>query len=294
MVSKRHEGPIHIIRNNPEVIAHLLRDAFGLVLPEYTSVINGSEEFTQVAPASYRGDNVVLLCGKDPARPSLAVVAETQLKIDSDKPFTWPVYASVLRERKRCDVLLVVFCTRKSVAAWADTSIDLGHSRFQLRPLVIGPGTAPLVTTTGEAARRPELAILATLVGAAGEPDQASMEIVHAALATLNNAGHKDAVLYSEMVLDALPKAAQRILEALMTTGTTEFKSDFAKRHEARGKAEGKVEGEAKALLLVLAAHGIEISEEQREMVTGCQDTAVLEEWLKRVATAETIEDVLG
>ncbi|MFC6934536.1 hypothetical protein ACFQHO_32155 [Actinomadura yumaensis] len=79
-----------------------------------------------------------------------------------------------------------------------------------------------------------------------------------------------------------------------MTTGTTEFKSDFAKRHEARGKAEGKVEGEAKALLLVLAAHGIEISEEQREMVTGCQDTAVLEEWLKRVATAETIEDVLG
>ncbi|MFC6934535.1 hypothetical protein ACFQHO_32150 [Actinomadura yumaensis] len=143
MVSKRHEGPIHIIRNNPEVIAHLLRDAFGLVLPEYTSVINGSEEFTQVAPASYRGDNVVLLCGKDPARPSLAVVAETQLKIDSDKPFTWPVYASVLRERKRCDVLLVVFCTRKSVAAWADTSIDLGHSRFQLRPLVIGPGTAP-------------------------------------------------------------------------------------------------------------------------------------------------------
>jgi len=67
---------------------------------------------------------------------------------------------------------------------------------------------------------------------------------------------------------------------------------------EARGKAEGKAEGEARgkaeALLLLLDTRGLAVSEEQRERVMSCRDTAQLEEWLRRALSARSVDELLG
>ncbi|MEU5881801.1 hypothetical protein, partial [Spirillospora sp. NPDC047279] len=225
MVSLRHEAPIKLIRDNPEVIGQLLSKAFDIAVPEGDLVTPASEELTKTT-AAFRADNVVLFRPPDTSRPRLAVVVEQQLKKDKEKRFTWPIYITELRRREQCPALLVVLCPSQSVADWARTPITTGHPGFTLMPLVFGPDR-PLVTTTAEAARNPELTILAVLAAVTRFTDRASLEVVHAALVTLNNAGHKNASLYAEMVLGLLPKPARHILEQLMERGTVDFKSDW-------------------------------------------------------------------
>lgn len=79
-----------------------------------------------------------------------------------------------------------------------------------------------------------------------------------------------------------------------MTADAEEVRSDFAKRHEAIEEARARARGKATALLLVLDVRGIEVSEEQREMISACRDIAMLERWLRRSLPARTVEDVLG
>lgn len=58
--------------------------------------------------------------------------------------------------------------------------------------------------------------------------------------------------------------------------------------------AQGRLRGEARALLKVLKFQGIAVSEGVRERVMGCSDEAVLDEWLRRTITAESVEGVFG
>jgi hypothetical protein len=68
-----------------------------------------------------------------------------------------------------------------------------------------------------------------------------------------------------------------------------EWKSDFAKTH----RAEGEAKGEAKSVLLVLKARGINVPNEVRERVTNCTDTDRLERWVQRAAVIDKAEDLL-
>lgn len=85
-----------------------------------------------------------------------------------------------------------------------------------------------------------------------------------------------------------------------MTTGTHEYKSDFAQRYVAQGKAEGeaegKVEGEATgkahAILRVLEARGMTPTPETRNRITNCTDTSQLDTWIHRAATIDTVDDL--
>jgi predicted transposase/invertase (TIGR01784 family) len=61
---------------------------------------------------------------------------------------------------------------------------------------------------------------------------------------------------------------------------------------EAKGRAEGEALGEAKALLVVLAAHGFEPSEARRRQVLACTDAAILERWLARAVKARSLDEV--
>ena len=62
----------------------------------------------------------------------------------------------------------------------------------------------------------------------------------------------------------------------------------------AEGKAEGRAEGEARALLAVLEARGLAVSEPLRQRILSCSDLARLETRLARAATATSASEVLG
>jgi len=92
------------------------------------------------------------------------------------------------------------------------------------------------------------------------------------------------------------PLAVQRILEQLMTSDTWPVYSPFAKEHFGRGKREGKKEGrregEAEAILTVLEARNLDVSDAERERIAGCTDLRQLETWVGRAVTVEKSSDL--
>lgn len=292
MPSHLHEALIELFRRRPSLAAELLRDALGVPIPGFQHARVDSEDLTNLTPTEYRADAVVTFTAD--THIVLAVVVEVQLHRDRGKRRSWPVYLTTLHARLRCPVILLVLCPNPTTAQWCSRSIPLGHPGFALRPLVLGPQRVPVVTDYEVASRAPELAVLSAI---AHGSHPAHEKVLHAFLAALSSVDHERANLYADVVLSALPAAARHHLEALMTIGTYEYQSDFARRYfsegEAKGEAKGKAKGEAKALLAVLAARGIDVPATAHARITECTDPTLLETWVVRAATAGSIDDVL-
>jgi hypothetical protein len=110
------------------------------------------------------------------------------------------------------------------------------------------------------------------------------------------------AAQYHEHAYNLSPLAVQRILEQLMTSDNWPVYSPFAKEHFSRGKEEGEREGTkggrreeaGEDILLVLKARGLDVSEAERDRITGCTDLRRLKEWIKRAVTVERAADLFA
>jgi hypothetical protein len=60
-----------------------------------------------------------------------------------------------------------------------------------------------------------------------------------------------------------------------------------------RIKSEGRLEAKARAVLSVLAARGVALSEAQEKTIVRCTDEARLDRWLLAAVAATAAEDVL-
>lgn len=291
MPSSLHEVLIELFRKRPALAAELLADALDLDLPGYEQARVEPGELTDVSPTEYRADTVVVLTAAE--QPVLAVVVEVQLWTDEDKRWTWPVYLTTLRRRLRCPTVLLVVCVNATIAAWSATPIELGHPGARLVPLVLGPDRVPVVTDAEQAGRVPELAVLSAMAHGADPNRSEVLDVLPEAFAAV---GSDRADLYYDIVLAALPAAAQRYLEVLVKTRTYEYQSDFARRYfsqgEAKGEAKGEARGEVKAVLAVLDARGIDVPDDVRIRITECADLDQLDTWVRRAATATSAGDL--
>ncbi|MGH3810551.1 MAG: hypothetical protein ACRDRU_28825, partial [Pseudonocardiaceae bacterium] len=285
MPSSLHETLIEIFRVRPALVATLLGGPLGQVLPRFEQARVEPGELTDVAPTEYRADTVVTLSVGD--EPVLAIVIEVQLRRDPDKRWTWPIYLTTLRGRLRCPAVLVVVCLDQAVAVWCAAPIQLGHPGATVAPLVLGPDRMPVVTGADQAAATPELAVLSAIIHGADPRHRAVLDALPGALSAVDL---DHAALYYDVVLTALPQAASRYLEALMTT-SYEYQSDFARRYFSQGRAEGEAKGEAKAVLAFLDARGITVSDDVRARIAACTDLDQLDTWVRRAATATTSQD---
>ena len=285
MPSHLHEVLIEMFRDRPALAADLLSGPLGFTLPEFHKAQLSAGELTDVAPTEYRADAVVTLNAAD--TPVFAVVVEVQLRVDARKRRTWPAYVATLHARLGCPALLMVVCPDQAVAAWCAQPIVITDPGLVLTPLVLGPQEVPVITNVDSARRHPELAVLSTLAHG-GRDDPA--EVFEALLAALDTIDHDHANLYTDLVFTVLPAAARVRLEEFMTTATHRYQSEFARRYFSQGEAEG----EAKALLAILDARKIDVPDDVRADISGCTDIARLEAWIRRAATADRIEDVLG
>ncbi|MFB9236554.1 hypothetical protein ACFFWC_13500 [Plantactinospora siamensis] len=296
MPSQQHEALIELFRHRPALATELLTGPLGIPIPAYQQIHLDSGELPDLIPTEYRADAVITLLRGD--HPVLSVVIEVQLRPDGRKRRSWPVYLTTLHARSGCPVMLLVVCADGRTATWCANPITIGHPGWILTPLVVGPHRIPAVTDPVQAGDNPELAVLSALSHGA-HPDRD--KILHALVSGLNTIDRDHAALYADVVLAALPQAARHHLEALMISSTYEYQSDFARRYFGQGKAEGiaegrtegKAEGEATALLAVLAARGIDVSDAARQRITGCTDTDQLETWIRRATTAASINDIL-
>jgi len=288
MPSQLHEVLVALFHERPALAAELLTDALGVPVPEHREVRLESCELADVTPTEYRADAVVVFADGD--RPVLAVVTEIQLGRDGGKRWSWPVYLATLRARLRCPVLLLVLCPTTATAGWCAAPIELGHPGWVLRPLVVGPDRVPVVTEPSQAERSPELAVLLALAHGAQQPH--GDKVLSALLAGLRTIDDEHLTRYHDLVLAALPAAARARLEDMMATGTYEYMSDFVRRNVNQGRAEGRAEGEANALLLLLAAREIEVTDDARARITACADLDQLDAWIRRAVAIDTIDDL--
>jgi hypothetical protein len=179
---------------------------------------------------------------------------------------------------------VLVVTPRESVADWGREPIDLGPGGT-LTPLVIGPSAVPVVDDVALAEHAPELAVLSVL--AHGQEPLAE-RIGRAALLAALHLSDERQVLYSDVVFAALSEAARIALEDLMAGGTYEFQSEFAKKHQATGRAEGR----AQAVLDVLDARSLRVSDDARARILACTDTEQLAAWVRKAVTATSVDEL--
>jgi hypothetical protein len=288
MPSLEHEALALLFGNRPDLAAELLQSALNVKVPAYEKARVESADLTDWHPAEHRADNVIVYEAGDPV---LAVVVEIQRGRDPAKRWSWPVYLTGLRARRRCPVILLVICVDSAVGEWCAQPIDLGHPGWTLAPLVLKPGAVPVVTDRREAVRSPELATLSAMVHGSSPGRREVFDALLSGVATVDD---ERAKLYIDIVCAVLPQIAKHELEEMMLSGTREYKSDFARKYVAQGRAEGealgRAEGEATAILTVLAARGIPVPDSARARITGCTDLTVLETWIGRAALIDSID----
>ncbi|MBB2748589.1 UNVERIFIED_ORG: hypothetical protein FHR35_008492 [Microbispora rosea subsp. rosea] len=275
-----HEMPLELIRNRPETALELLRCVPGVDIPPHAAARLETVDCTQ-APIEFRADSVVI--ARDAAGAALmAVIVEVQLRRDSGKRFSWPVYVTTLRSRHKCDTALLVICPDRSTARWCERTIHLGPSGA-ITPLAIDPGRIPLITDPDQARASPELAVLSTVAHPEEAEDGPALEAMLAGLKTLDQ---EQRTLYLNYVFRSLPAVTIKRLEEMVTT-IRDFE-DLGKKYFSHWVAEGQI----KAIFNVLDARGLEISDDARERIRRCENPDQLIDWVRKAAVVTSADDL--
>ena len=285
MPSMAHEILVDLFKNRPSLAAEILAEVLGVPIPPYSEARLASADLTEIQPAVYRADAVVVLLDRDV--PVRVVIVEVQLAADPRKRLSWPAYVTVSRAIHECPAALLVVAPEPAVAGWCAEPIETGVPGFVLHPPVLHRTAVPVVTDPEEAVRRPELGVLSAMAhGDTGE----GATIAAAVLPAVRELDDERARFYYDLVYNFLNEAARRALEAKMKG--YEYQSDFAKKYVAEGRAEGRAEGTAQALLTVLEARGIAVPDAARERILAQADPERLKRWLKRAAVATSVAAV--
>jgi hypothetical protein len=290
MPSSLHERLVQLFRERPGLAADLLSGPLFTELSKWDEARAEPNELARQAPTPYLAD--LVLSFRSGGKPVQAVVVEAQLRRDTDKRRRWPVYVTSVHDELHCPTYLLVVSPDRGVAQWCAQPIALGHPGFTLTPLVLGPDVVPVVTDEEQGRAEPELAVLSAI---AHGDSPAQQEVLRALLAGLRNLGGYRAGLYADVVAAVLSPAALRYLkELVMGLATSEPLSDLFRPHYFRGKAEGRAEEAAEAVLTVLAARGIDVPDDARQQITECADLEQLETWIRRAATATSVEELFA
>jgi len=288
MPSQLHEALLLLFRNRPELAPELLRDALRVTLPPYTEVRIDSADLTEVQPAEYRADLVMLLLN---GVPVLGIVVEVQLSLDTRKRFVWPVYVVNLRARLEVPVCLLVVTPVEATARWAVKPIDLGGGN-RFIPLVLGPSGVPEVTDERQAQNDPELAVLSAMAHGQDADYGKAAQIALAAQIASFGLDEDRSRLYFDLVLASLSEAARRELRT-MDPAKYEYQSEFAKRYVAQGKAEGELRGRANLVTRLLALRFGPPPPEALALIAAAS-IEELDAIGERLLTAQTLQEALG
>ncbi|OLT28071.1 hypothetical protein BJF83_16080 [Nocardiopsis sp. CNR-923] len=269
---------------SPDMAVEFLRER-DVRVPEYERSEITSCDLGHVDPVERRSDVAILLRGEGPKGlhdSLMGVIVEVQRDPSERKRFTWPEYLACLRSRHECPVALLVICPRQSVADDYAGPIELGHPGFVLRPLVIGPKDIPVVTDPATVAASPALGVLSAAAHGARKAG-----VLDALNSGLDKIDPEKAAKYIGYSLHLLADTdGQQALEALMMANTFDYHSPWVDSLRA--------EGEARMLLRVLTALGVEVTEDARARITGCDDVEQLEAWADRAPDVSTVDQLFA
>ncbi|MBL7496456.1 hypothetical protein I6A84_27355 [Frankia sp. CNm7] len=288
MPSSAHETPIELIRLDPSLPDWVQTELLGDDAPAFE---HARLHDPNVRTRTYQADAMVLLCGPDD-KPTRATVYENQRRRDPDKLGTWKLYIGQMESEFRVKASLVVFVPDATVAKWYREQIALDtRSGAWLRPWFFTPADVPLIVDERLAVTRPARVLLSAMC----HLDDAAIDAMFPALLAALNALEPDVkIFYDDETAGSLPAAARARWEAfLMTTALgRRYHNERYNEIDARAEARGEARGEARAVLTVLEARGLPVTDTLRERIMACTDLDQLSHWLRHASTATTTEDV--
>ena len=292
MPTLEHNGIVEMFRDKPSLVPHFIEMLCHIKMPPHATVKVVESSLDQMIPIEFRADLVLELLDEK-GKPVFLIVLEMQRDEDRDKKYSWPVYVTVVRAKKRCQAIILVVAPDEKVATWAAEKIDVGLGLTTTQPLVLGPAVVPQVTDPAEAERETELAILSAVAHGNG-PN--GLAVVTAALTALGRLDQEHAAVYFQIIYNALREPMQRALEALVMERQIEGKAvfpPFVQQLLDRSELKGRAEEAVRAVLTVLRVRGMTVPDAVRERILAEKDPARLERWLERAIIAASIAEVL-
>ncbi|MFI7297938.1 hypothetical protein [Streptomyces sp. NPDC050121] len=285
MVNSPHEVMHRIFQEYPGLFAGVSK-VLGLpfVPPKRVTVM--PTDLTEIQPVERRVDTLLRFEGDE----TFLLAVEAQSAKDPNKPASWAYYLSFLYTKYKIPPLLLVVCQDRPTAEWAARPMVLGPEHWPsltLRPLVVGPHNMPLITDPDDARADFALAALSAITHAK-EPD------VGGILKTLSTALHDapEAVVVTivEFIAQGLGgnRRAAEQWRNLVAVDLSPYKSYIFEEFRDEGRAQRGAED----IVLVLEARGLDVPDEIRERITGCDDPNLLRRWLTRAVTAASAEDI--
>ena len=95
-------------------------------------------------------------------------------------------------------------------------------------------------------------------------------------------------VLYSDLIDAALSEAARKAFQ--MLPQGYEFQSETVRKSIEKGQLAGQLTANAAAVLDVLDARGLVVTNEQRDRILGCSDLEALRRWLRSAVTVTSTD----
>ncbi|WP_399138930.1 hypothetical protein Q3A86_15850 [Streptomyces sp. NBUA17] len=302
MVSSSHEAMHRIFQDHPTLFSRV-SETLGLPFPSPTAVTALPNDVTETKAVDRRIDTLLRIDTESHGPFLLAV--EAQKKKDPEKSASWGYYLAYLRSKYRLPPLLLVICQDRATAEWAARPDPIGFCSWPsltVRPLVVGPGNMPVISDPAEAVDDLALATLSTIVHGASPDIEGILKTMSTALRAVPDDVRNPVVEFIFQGLDKLPAAD--IWRKLVVVDLSFYKSSFFQEVRAEAKAEAKAEVRAEVraeattaraaedVLAVLDMRGLDVPEEARARITGCDDPDVLRGWLRRAVVATSVDDV--
>jgi len=297
MAGTRHDVLVAILREQPEVLASLVRIVTGRAIAPGLAPVDSTVRFVKVTEV--RPD--VLLADKQ-----RWVLLEVQNECDPDKQRRWLLAAGVLLDQKGVMGDVIVVTAQKSVATWAMTVAHVETAlgtKLELTPVVLHVNNEVIERLLTE--EQPELALVATWAVSHRHGPKAKRVVERAFEVTNKLPEALQAIQFNAIVsllsarmLAWLKETAMDPNKIPMSKAALKFKASLKAEGLAEGLAEGRTEGRTEGkqgtLLAVLQARGFSTSEKELATIQRCEDPAQLDAWAAKAVTASSVQEVLA
>lgn len=253
-------------------------------------------DLTETRPLERKADSVILaeFLVEDPSERYVLIV-ESQTDPDEDKEWSWPYYIAYLRARYRCQVVLLVVCSKVGSAQWARTTITSGLPGLVcmlVQPVVLGPDNVPVITDLEQACSDVGFTVFSALTHSRSGRARGILEVLAEALGTVDV---RNAAFLSEFIEAGLAETgSQQIWRSLMLTRSYPHVSQVRALGREEGREEGAIQTRIADILRILDRRGIEVPTAERTAIEGNTDLGTLETWFDRALTASDIKDLFA
>lgn len=310
MPSTIHQGLAWAFADDPPLGFELMREVFGLPVPDLESITDRRAELDRYAPCF--GDSRELrpdlaLSGDLARRAKLskfvggvALIVEVQRKIEWIKRWRLWVYWALLAERLRRTTVVMLVTLEDDVAAWAR---ELGS--LELCPneslLVLNRQNMPRILDFDLAQRRPSKALLSALLHSINDDIDVMQTAFTAAMGLADDRRWR----YASAILAAASEERSEQLKGSVTMEEryelTRVERNSIAWHDGHeeGRQEGRQEGQREVrqamietLLSVLALRSLEPDAATERRIRSCTDTSLLQCWTMRAVRATSVTEL--